>query len=509
MVKRPLVTQLDVRDPGRSLGGVISCAVDDDPGRHLDVLRWFASLTRIAGVSPSHLVVWAVDGHSSDVLEYLAANEVTVREVSAFDARFPSCNSISGALGLSKFGVDGMAVLTKTDVAILEDPRALPVPPHQVGARLVQLPIPPVAVLEGVFHSAGVEVPPEVALPGNPGGSTILGNVDDGLYLFPEPLLGPLARAWEDWGRWLVERPHLLGEWARCLDQVAIALALAAERVELFALESRWNTSTHELPVSDDATPPAVIRYHGDLMRDGRIQRTGRPAVDSRLDQLNAIFSELWHEAFPNATFWQWRYLTNPELGSGVGSRGEALARKRALLEALLKAVQPESVLDVGCGDGQATKGLHIPRYVGMDLSSEAVRLAKADRPDGRFLVGSLADHQVRADLTLCLDVLIHQADLESYRGLVARLWDSTSKVLVVSGYDHPPNFEASMVHFHEPLSSTLDAVTSSSDRYSLRVEDGMTTFAVQRPGVTVPLLPILAKQLEIVPTDPGRDWKP
>ena len=123
--------------------------------------------------------------------------------------------------------------------------------------------------------------------------------------------------------------------------------------------------------------------------------------------------------------------------------------------------------------------------------------------------MGSLADHQVRADLTLCRDVLIHQADVESYQGLVARLWESTNKVLVVSGYDHPPNFEASMVHFHEPLSTTLDVVTSGSERSVLRVEDGVTTFAVQRPGVTVPMLPILAKQQEIVPADPGRDWKP
>ena len=509
MVKTPLVTQQEVHDPEGSFRGVFSCVVDDDPGRHLDALRWFASLTRIAGVSPRDLVVWAVDGHSSEVFEYLAANDVTVREVSAFDTRFPGCNSISGALRLAEMGVDGMAVVTKTDVAILEDPRALPIPPDQVGARLVEAPIPPVSVLKSVFDSAGVEVPPEVALLGDPSGSTILGNVDDGLYLVPDPLLGSVARAWEHWGRWLVERADLLGEWAHCLDQVAMALALAAERVGHFALERRWNTSTHGLPTSDDTTPPAVIRYHGDLIRDGRVQRTERPAIDSRLDQLNATVSELWHEAFPNATFWQWRYLTNPELGSGVGSRGEALERKRALLEALLEAVQPQSVLDVGCGDGQATKGLHILRYVGMDLSSEAVRLAKAGRPDGRFLVGSLADHQVRADLTLCLDVLIHQADVESYQGLVARLWESTNKVLVVSGYDHPPNFEASMVHFHEPLSTTLDVVTSGSERSVLRVEDGVTTFAVQRPGVTVPMLPILAKQQEIVPADPGRDWKP
>jgi SAM-dependent methyltransferase len=469
-----------------SSGGVFSCVVEDDPGSHLDVLRWFASLTRLAGVSASQLVVWTVGDRSSEVLQHLSGSGVIVRKMDEFELLFPGYDRIAGAARLAEMGVDGVAVLSSTDVAILEDPRAVAIPRGWVGARLVDAPKPPIGVLTSVFDAAAVRLPRQLACSGGSGESTIEGNCDDGLYLVPGSVLGPVTLAWDRWARWLAERVELLGQWAPLISQVAMALALAAGDVRPFALERRWNTSTSGIPIPEDADPPAVIRYHQGLTRDGRVERTGSPSLDLQLDRLNEVITSLWHEAFPNATFWEWRYLTNPELGSGVGSRGDSLRRKRALLESLLQSVRPASVLDVGCGDGQATQGLPIPRYIGIDLSAEAVRLATAGRPDGEFLVGSLADRDVEADLTLCLDVLIHQADAESYRDLVATLWASTGKVLVVSGYDSPLGREAAMVHFHEPLSSTLDAVAPGAERLALRVEDGVTTFAVQRPGVGV-----------------------
>ena len=69
-----------------------------------------------------------------------------------------------------------------------------------------------------------------------------------------------------------------------------------------------------------------------------------------------------------------------------MGSRGQPLLGKRELLAVLLDAIAPASVIDVGCGDGEATRGLPMPGYVGIDLSSEALRLAEIGRPEGTFL---------------------------------------------------------------------------------------------------------------------------
>ena len=107
---------------------------------------------------------------------------------------------------------------------------------------------------------------------------------------------------------------------------------------------------------------------------------TGSPSIDRQIERVNKAIGQLWQEAFPNDTFWQWRYLTDPELGSGIGSRGQPLLGKRELLATLLEAIAPTSVIDVGCGDGEATRDLPMPGYVGIDVSSEAVRRAKIGR---------------------------------------------------------------------------------------------------------------------------------
>src|SRR5207249_2436614 len=123
----------------------------------------------------------------------------------------------------------------------------------------------------------------------------------------------------------------------------------------------------------------------------------------------------VWHQAFPNRVFWEWRYCTNPELGAGIGSRGEPLAEKRELLRRIIAEFQPAAVLDVGCGDCEATRGLSLGDYIGLDISPEAIRLARVARPDGTFEVGELDDHTLQAELTICLDVLIHQPEATKY----------------------------------------------------------------------------------------------
>jgi SAM-dependent methyltransferase len=463
--------------------GTFACVVDAHPRFHLDALRWFASLTRLAGVDAADLVVHTVGPAASDVLQYLTAHGVAVREIQPFDSRSPYCNKISGALCLAAERRQGLAVLTDCDVAICEDPRRLRVPFGQVGMTPVNLALPPLEVLAAVFAAAGLAVPRRTAIPWQPGEFTLAGNGNGGLYLVPGDLLPAVARAWEQWARWLLARLERLAAWTVHVDQVAMALALAAEGIETCELDVRWNLPLH-LPAIIPADPPvpAVIHYHHELDPTGQIRSTGKAAIDRRIADANAALGDLWREAFPNATFWEWRYLTNPELGSGVGSRGKPLQDKRALLTALIEVLRPASTLDVGCGDGEATRGMTIENYVGLDVSAAAVRRARACRPDGEYRVGTLADHPVQADLTVCLDVLIHQADPTAYHDLVGRLLHSSTRALVVSGYERPFAPTWSMVHFHEPLSTTIRRCEPAAEIYPLREEHQIVTLLVLRP---------------------------
>ena len=463
--------------------GIFSCVVDEHPRFHLDALRWFVSLTTIAGVDPCDLVVHVVGSDTSDALVHMRSRGVSVRSVDLFDSRSPHCNKIAGALRLAEEDTEGVVVLCDTDVAVLEDPRILVLPPGSIGGKVVDTPVPPLDVIQEIFAAAEIPAPPTTPLPWGEGQATIVGNCNGGLYLIPAPLLPVLAPAWESWARWLLGRRELLLDWTFHLDQVAMALALAAEGIGSEPLDVRWNTPIHDLSrIPPDPPIPAVIHYHQELDPQGRIRMTGSPSIDRQIERVNEAIGRLWQEAFPNATFWQWRYLTHPDLGSGIGSRGEPLLGKRDLLATLLDAIAPTSVIDVGCGDGEAMRDLPLPGYVGIDLSPEAVRRAKMGRPEGEFLVGRLSDFPIRADLTICLDVLIHQSDAATYRDQVARLWESADRALVISGYEQPLATVEPMVHFHEPLSATLRAVAPDAEYYPVREEHGITTFVVLRP---------------------------
>ena len=482
--------------PQSSLGGVsessdsglahavFSCVVDDDPRFHLDALRWFASLTTIAGVDPRDLIVHVVGTDGSDALTYLRSRGVTMRAVEAFDARSPHCNKVAGALRLAREGLGRPVVLCDTDIVVLEDPRTLDIPLGSIGGKVVDTPVPPIEVLHDIFAAAGIAAPPTTPLPWGENQVTVAGNNNGGLYLIPAPVLPVLAPAWETWARWLLDRRELLLDWTFHLDQVAMVLALTAEGIASEQLDVRWNTPTHDLRrIPRNAPVPAVIHYHQEIDREGCIRLTGFPSIDQQVERANESIGRLWRDASPTATFRQWRTLTRPELGSSSRNDGASHSAVRDLLTEVLNAVAPSSVLEVGCGDGMATQGLSMKNYTGIDGSPDALGRARIGRPDGTFLQGRLADFSVRADLVISLEAVTYEVEVTDYRDQVARLWESTAHALLISGYERSPQVLGPISHFYEPLSATLQAVAPDAEYYPVREEPEITTFVVLRPS--------------------------
>jgi hypothetical protein len=467
---------------GPSRQGLFSCVVDTDPRFHLEALRWFAALVGVAGVSPSDLVVHAVDRSESDVLDYLCERGVRVGVIQTFDSRSRHCNKIAGALALASSNVEGLAVLTDTDVVIAKDPRAVRIPATSIGVKIVDAPNPPLDVLAETFEAAGLKLPGIVQADFDPSAQTVAGNGNGGIYLVPGSLLRRLAHTWSRWARWLLDN-GILGTHAFFTDQVAMTMALVDDGITAFQLGREWNFPTHVSEwISPCATTPAVVHYHQQVEPTGLISMTGQPTLDEVITCANAAIAKTWHDAFPNRTFWEWRYRTNPSLGSGVGSRGSALAAKRRLLMEVVARVRPTSVLDAGCGDGEATRGLLLQGYTGLDVSEEAIRLARLTRRDGAFHVGTITDWVGKAELAVCLDVLIHQASSSEYREMVIGLLRAATRVLLLSGYERPPSSDSPMVHFHERLSATVKRAGPDVQCHALREEHEITTLAVVKP---------------------------
>lgn len=167
-------------------------------------------------------------------------------------------------------------------------------------------------------------------------------------------------------------------------------------------------------------------------------------------------------QGFDNRQFWETRYTTNLELGSGAGSRGEFLEHKRQLLYQAIEKFHPRSILDVGCGDIEVTKDLEFSgEYTGIDLSPSIVARNRTLRPAWNFIVGDFLDSsrhdQLRADLVICLDVLIHQHDYETYRAFVRELVNATRGVAIINGFEAPRRRRVNPnTAYHEPITYTL-----------------------------------------------------
>jgi hypothetical protein len=267
--------------------GIFSCVVDSHPRYSEEVRRWFAVLTRVAQVSSRDLTIHFI-GEPSHGLLGLSRYGVRLIEVEPFDTTVPTCNKIAGALQLARQPLgDDIVVLSDTDIAIIEDPRRLPVPPTAVGGRIVDGPNPPIDVLTEVFDAAGLNLPRVVRTGCQADGETLDGNFNGGLYLVPGRLLLRVASAWAVFARWLLDR-DLLGPHRYFTDQVAMSLALCCEEIPPWSLPSQWNYPVH-VPqwINAHAVPPAAIHYHRRVSPSGELQLTGAAAIDEVISKAN------------------------------------------------------------------------------------------------------------------------------------------------------------------------------------------------------------------------------
>lgn len=137
-----------------------------------------------------------------------------------------------------------------------------------------------------------------------------------------------------------------------------------------------------------------------------------------------------------NKTFWNDRYQTLAELGSGPGSRGWVPGYKRALVGAAIDRCAAASVADIGCGDAcwldEGITGR--VAYRGYDIADVIVQRNASAFPAGRFAVHDIVGGPVeRADLVICFDVLIHQNDRLSFDAALRHLVASAGRMALVS----------------------------------------------------------------------------
>jgi 2-polyprenyl-3-methyl-5-hydroxy-6-metoxy-1,4-benzoquinol methylase len=431
-----------------------SCVTDSASRIQLQAWYWVTSLLEIAGVPPSRIFVNAVSDLHPGLSAWLAEIGVTVQRVAPFGHVY--CNKLQ-QLELLADAPTPYVVMMDCDTAV-SSAAAWP-QPKTIAAKLVDTARPPESVLRRLFADAGLGEPvwaDSDLHPGLEGTRTDRNNCNGGVYVVQREFIGTLAPVWRRWAAWCLEREAIFGRDFPHVDQVALTLALRELGVAVEPLPRAFNLPTH-LPIPPEADCHAVVlHYHSQLDDQLFLKPVGLPLADAAIARVNAGLAAARGRIFFNGLFFGVRQELYPELGCGIGSRGESLAVKQRILEALLTD-PAQSVLDVGCGDLATSGVLPHPRFTGVDIASPVLEKARARRPQASCFAGDAISLPLEpADAVICFDVLIHQPTRQQYLALVSRLAALAQDTLIVGAYDYEPVHTSSITYYYEPITRTL-----------------------------------------------------
>lgn len=142
--------------------------------------------------------------------------------------------------------------------------------------------------------------------------------------------------------------------------------------------------------------------------------------------------------SFDLTRYWEARYAAGGT--SGEGSYGRLAEFKASIVNEFIESHQIESAIEFGCGDGNQLSMLHVPSYVGLDISPTVVRRCierfGADETKSFFLFASrcFEDHAgiFAADLVLSLDVIFHLVGDDEFQAYMRCLCMSCRRYLIV-----------------------------------------------------------------------------
>ena len=444
-----------------------SCVVDAAPLFYWQTWGLVNSLIQLAGVSPNRIYVHYTPEVDRAFLARLETLGIKLKAIARFgDGKY--CNKIA-QLNTSEFTKAKCVFLLDTDMLVLRELSAI-YTSKAIKGKIVDLANPQLSVLQAIFNQAGFKEHPTICLADYDGEPTFENNFNGGLYAIPGNIIESLGERWQYWANWLLANLEILTEVNKQahVDQISFALATHELSLTVEDVGREYNYPLH-LPEYKTGYP-AIIHYHRNISPTGTLKVEGEQ--DAEFKQAVAEANHLLGSTFNNQIFWSFRYQMFAELGSGVGSRGENLLYKRSLLQTL-GIEQSSSILDVGCGDLEVIRTLKLPNYTGIDVSPQAIELARQKRPDLNFV---LLEHDNKyvpaADLVICLEVLIHQQNWKDYQNLINFLVQKTTNQLVVSGYttEQPHHNTNHMVNFHESL---LDSLSKTRQFSSIEVVGG------------------------------------
>jgi hypothetical protein len=157
--------------------------------------------------------------------------------------------------------------------------------------------------------------------------------------------------------------------------------------------------------------------------------------------------------------YWAARYAQGGT--SGAGSYGKLAEFKAEVLNDFVRENAIRTVIEHGCGDGNQLSLAAYPRYLGLDVTSEAVTLCRS-----RFAGDATKEFRTvpeyrgeRAELALSLDVIFHLVEDYVFDAYMQRLFASAERFVIIysSNHDEPGSDAAAHVR-HRSFTRWIEA---------------------------------------------------
>ena len=305
-----------------------SCYVDNKPIFKAQAYIWLLTLIEKNKIDPAAIFIHLSNDFDKEYLkqlEILGVNTVFVKE---FAPGNPYCNKLTQFDTFRNNKDYDYVFLMDCDTAVvsLEGLNLT----DDAYAKIVDFPNPPLDILKNIYKHKNLNYEyADTDFPIEGKNKTIANNANGGLYIISQAAFKDVTAKWEEYARWSLKNTDLYTEtYKKHVDQVSFSMALNDLGLKMTQLGIEWNFPTHIDKLVPDIKPK-IIHFHAKIDQQMLLEKLGLNNVDAAIDEVNAIVSENLNNHLDNKLFWDFRYQMYPELGSGVGSRGDVLEAKR------------------------------------------------------------------------------------------------------------------------------------------------------------------------------------
>jgi len=161
-----------------------------------------------------------------------------------------------------------------------------------------------------------------------------------------------------------------------------------------------------------------------------KMKLTKLPIMGSIFALIYKYFNILFFKS--SEQYWINRYKMGGN--SGFGSYNKLAEFKADVLNDFVQKEGIQSVIEFGSGDGNQLKYLNYPRYIGLDISFEALDMCKKkfiDDTTKSFKHITEYDGE-KADLALSLDVIFHLTEDNAYEDYMNLLFSSAERFVII-----------------------------------------------------------------------------